>query len=101
AEVWPKTPDLTRIPAGVDIAPPRSVWRPTNPMAWRIRMAQPKGSARKSTSDRKAGSSPRGGLAQPVQPDDKLAAIVGKEPLTRAEMTKRIWDHIKSNKLQD
>ncbi|WP_027892547.1 SWIB/MDM2 domain-containing protein [Calidithermus chliarophilus] len=43
----------------------------------------------------------RGGVAQKVQPDEQLAAIVGKEPLTRAELTKRIWDYIKSNDLQD
>ncbi|HEU4742699.1 MAG TPA: SWIB/MDM2 domain-containing protein [Meiothermus sp.] len=43
----------------------------------------------------------RGGVAQKVQPDDQLAAIVGKEPLTRAELTKKVWDYIKSNGLQD
>lgn len=57
-------------------------------------MAQAKGSAAKK-------SSTRGGLAQQVRPDAQLAAIVGSEPLTRAEMTKRIWDHIKKNNLQD
>jgi upstream activation factor subunit UAF30 len=55
-----------------------------------------------STKTAKSGSAkPRGGLAQPVQPDAQLAAIVGKDPLTRAEMTKKIWDHIKKNNLQD
>lgn len=40
-------------------------------------------------------------LQQPVQPDDKLAAVVGSNPLPRTEITKKIWDHIKSNNLQD
>jgi chromatin remodeling complex protein RSC6 len=49
----------------------------------------------------KGSSKPRGGLAKPVQPDAKLGAIVGNDPLTRAEMTKRVWDYIKKNDLQD
>jgi len=38
---------------------------------------------------------------KPVQPDDKLSAIVGSTPLPRSEMTKKLWDYIKKNKLQD
>ena len=37
----------------------------------------------------------------PVQPDDKLAVIVGLSPLPRTELTKRIWKYIKTHKLQD
>ncbi len=40
-------------------------------------------------------------LAKPVQPDDALAAVVGSDPLPRTELTKKIWDYIKKNKLQD
>ena len=36
-----------------------------------------------------------------VQPDDKLAAVVGNQPLPRTEITKRMWDYIKKNNLQD
>lgn len=43
----------------------------------------------------------QGGIAQPVQPDDQLAAVVGDGQLTRAELTKKMWDYIKSNDLQD
>ena len=38
---------------------------------------------------------------RPVQPDDKLAVIVGSKPLPRSELTKKLWDYIKKNKLQD
>ena len=38
---------------------------------------------------------------KPVQPDAALAAIVGSKPLPRSEMTKKLWDYIKKNKLQD
>jgi chromatin remodeling complex protein RSC6 len=44
---------------------------------------------------------PNAALSKPVQPDDRLAAIVGAEPLPRTEVTKRIWDYIKEHKLQD
>ncbi len=43
----------------------------------------------------------RGGLAQKVQPDDKLSKVVGSQPMTRSEITKKVWDYVKKNKLQD
>jgi chromatin remodeling complex protein RSC6 len=33
--------------------------------------------------------------------DDALAAIIGKGPYPRTEVTKKIWEYIKKNKLQD
>ncbi|MDR2567902.1 MAG: SWIB/MDM2 domain-containing protein [Mycoplasmataceae bacterium] len=36
-----------------------------------------------------------------VTPDAALAAIVGSKPLARTEITKKLWDYIKANKLQD
>ncbi len=38
---------------------------------------------------------------KPVQPDDALSAIVGSQPLPRSELTKKLWDYIKKNGLQD
>jgi upstream activation factor subunit UAF30 len=37
----------------------------------------------------------------PMTPDAALAAIVGRNPLPRTEVTKRIWDYIRQNNLQD
>ncbi|HVW20132.1 MAG TPA: SWIB/MDM2 domain-containing protein [Opitutaceae bacterium] len=37
----------------------------------------------------------------PVTPDAKLAAVVGSKPLPRTELTKKLWDYIKKNGLQD
>ena len=53
--------------------------------------------ATKSGSGRKAG----GGLARPVQPSADLAAITGSDPLPRSQVVSKVWDHIKSAKLQD
>jgi chromatin remodeling complex protein RSC6 len=49
----------------------------------------------------KKAAKPRGGIAIEVQPDADLAAVVGSKPLTRGDLTKKIWAYIKANKLQD
>ncbi len=38
---------------------------------------------------------------QPMQVSAKLAAVVGKGPLPRTEVTKKLWAYIKANKCQD
>jgi len=38
---------------------------------------------------------------KPVQPDAVLAEVVGSKPIPRTEVTKKLWDYIKKNKLQD
>jgi chromatin remodeling complex protein RSC6 len=40
-------------------------------------------------------------LSRPVQVSDALAEIVGKGPMPRTEVTKKLWEYIKKNKLQD
>ena len=49
----------------------------------------------------KSARKPNAALMKPVQPDDTLAKIVGSMPIPRSEVTKKIWDYIKKNKLQD
>lgn len=38
---------------------------------------------------------------KPVTPDAALAAVVGSKPLPRTELTKKLWEYIKNNNLQD
>lgn len=38
---------------------------------------------------------------QPMQISDELAAIVGRGPMPRTEVTKKLWAYIKSHKRQD
>jgi upstream activation factor subunit UAF30 len=52
---------------------------------------------KKKTSKRK----PNPAFMRPVQPDDKLASIVGSQPLPRSELIKKLWDYIKRHKRQD
>jgi upstream activation factor subunit UAF30 len=56
-----------------------------------------------TTSKKSAGGSKGGGkgLAAEVTPSADLAAIVGSTPIPRSEVTKRVWDYVKQNGLQD
>ena len=51
----------------------------------------------KATGKTKANSA----FMKPMQPSEHLAKIVGSQPLPRSEVTKKIWEHIKKNKLQN
>jgi cytoskeletal protein CcmA (bactofilin family) len=51
----------------------------------------------KETSERE----PNPALMRPVQPDDELAAIVGSQPLPRSELTKKLWNYIRTHGCQD
>jgi len=41
------------------------------------------------------------GLMREVQPSADLAAVVGDKAMPRTEITKKVWDYIKANGLQD
>ncbi len=38
---------------------------------------------------------------QPMKVSEDLTAVVGKGPLPRTEVTKKLWAYIKTNKCQD
>ena len=44
---------------------------------------------------------PNAAFMAPKLPVGPLAAIIGDKPMPRTEITKKIWDYIKKNKLQD
>ncbi len=44
---------------------------------------------------------PNAAFMKPWTPSEALAAIVGKKPLPRTEVTKKLWIYIKKNNLQD
>ena len=63
-------------------------------------MPTPKKSAAKKTATKtKRKANPA--LMKPVQPDAALSLIVGSKPLARGPLTKKLWEYIKKNKLQD
>jgi upstream activation factor subunit UAF30 len=65
--------------------------------------------ASKKTTVRKAAKkapakkkrTPNAAFMKPMQPDEALAAVVGSGPLPRTEITKKLWQYIKKNGLQD
>ena len=59
--------------------------------------AAKKPAAKKSAAKRK----PNAAFMKPMTPSAMLAAVVGATPMPRTEVTKKIWDYIKKNKLQD
>ena len=58
-----------------------------------------KKAAKKKVVKKKRKANPA--LMKPVTPSAALAAVVGAKPAPRGQMTKRLWDYIKKNKLQD
>ena len=44
---------------------------------------------------------PSAAFMKPVKPDEKLAAIIGGEPLARTDVTRKLWDYIRNHNLQD
>ena len=58
---------------------------------------KPAAKAKKPAAKRK----PNAAFMKPMTPSSTLAAVVGNSPMPRTEVTKKIWDYIKNNKLQD
>jgi upstream activation factor subunit UAF30 len=56
-----------------------------------------KAAPKKAAAKRK----PNAAFMKAMMPSTTLAAVVGSMPLPRTEVTKKIWDYIKKNKLQD
>ena len=59
--------------------------------------AAKKTAAKKPASKRK----PNAAFMKAMTPSSTLAAVIGSSPMPRTEVTKKIWDYIKKNKLQD
>jgi upstream activation factor subunit UAF30 len=60
-----------------------------------------KKAATKKAAKPKVKRKPNAAFMKPMTPSSALAAVIGSSPQPRTEITKRIWDYIKKNKLQD
>ncbi|HVE51635.1 MAG TPA: SWIB/MDM2 domain-containing protein [Casimicrobiaceae bacterium] len=56
-----------------------------------------KSAAKKPAAKRK----PNAAFMKAMTPSASLAAIVGSSPIPRTEVTKKVWEYIKRNRLQD
>ena len=60
--------------------------------------AAKKSPAKKAAAAKRA---PSAAFMKEMTPSIPLAAIIGNAPMPRTEVTKKVWDYIKANKLQD
>jgi upstream activation factor subunit UAF30 len=57
-----------------------------------------KKAAKKATGKKRV---PSAAFMKPMQPSPQLSAVVGSTPIPRTEVTKKLWQYIKRNGLQD
>jgi chromatin remodeling complex protein RSC6 len=55
----------------------------------------------KKAAPKRAKRTPNAAFMKAMTPSGELAAVVGDRAMPRTEVTKKIWDYIKKNKLQD
>ena len=66
--------------------------------------AAKKAPAKKAAKKAKAPAkkrTPNAAFMKAMTPSPALAAIIGAKPVPRTEVTKKVWEYIKANKLQD
>ena len=56
---------------------------------------------KKTKKASKSKRKPNKAFMKPMKPSEILAAIIGPKALPRTQVTKKIWQYIKKNKLQD
>jgi upstream activation factor subunit UAF30 len=60
-----------------------------------------KKAAPRKAAKKKSARKPNAAFMKPLMPTGPLAAIIGSTPMPRTEVTSKIWQYIKKNKLQD
>jgi chromatin remodeling complex protein RSC6 len=87
--------------AGKKAAPAK---RPAVKKAATKRAAPAKKAAAKKAPAKKAPAkkrTPNAAFMKAMTPSSSLAAIIGDRPVPRTEVTKKVWEYIKKNNLQD
>ena len=60
-----------------------------------------KRSPAKKVARKKTARKPNAAFMKPMMPTGPLASIIGSTPMPRTEVTSKIWQYIKKNRLQD
>jgi upstream activation factor subunit UAF30 len=84
-------------PAAKKSAAKKPAKKPAAKKATVKKPAAKKAAAKKPAAKRK----PNAAFMKAMTPSASLAAVIGGSPMPRTEVTKKIWDYIKKNKLQD
>ena len=65
------------------------------------KVAKKKTAKKKAKKKTKKKRTPNAAFMKPMTVTDALAKVVGSKPLPRTKVTKKLWQYIKKNKLQD
>jgi chromatin remodeling complex protein RSC6 len=87
-----KRPAARKTAAKKKAAPKKAAKRPAKKAAAKKRPAAKKASKKRA---------PNPAFMKPMQPSAQLAAVIGDKPMPRSEVTKKVWNYIKSKGLQD
>lgn len=55
----------------------------------------------KKAAKKRTARKPNAAFMRPLTPSGPLAAVIGSSPMPRTEVTSKIWQYIKKNRLQD
>lgn len=75
--------------------------KPAAKKAAPVKKAAAKPAAKKAAVKPKTARKPNAAFMKPMTPSATLGAVIGETPMPRTEVTKKVWDYIKKNKLQD
>jgi chromatin remodeling complex protein RSC6 len=92
-----KKPAAKKATAKKPAAKKATAKKPAAKKATAKKPAAKKAAAKKPAAKRK----PNAAFMKAMTPSAVLAAVIGATPMPRTEVTKKIWDYIKKNKLQD
>jgi upstream activation factor subunit UAF30 len=92
-----KKPAAKKATAKKSAAKKPAAKKPAAKKATSKKPAARKPAAKKPAAKRK----PNAAFMKAMTPSSVLAAVIGATPMPRTEVTKKIWDYIKKNKLQD
>jgi upstream activation factor subunit UAF30 len=84
-------------------APKKAAAKKAAPKKAAPKKAAAKKAAPKKAAPKKAAKkrTPNAAFMKAMTPSETLGAVIGSKPLPRTEATKKIWDYIKKNGLQD
>ncbi|WP_028601277.1 SWIB/MDM2 domain-containing protein [Ottowia thiooxydans] len=89
--------------APVAKAPAKKAAAPAKKAAAPVKAAAPakKAAAPAKTAAPAKKRTPNAAFMKAMTPSAALAAVIGNKPVPRTEVTKKVWEYIKANKLQD
>jgi upstream activation factor subunit UAF30 len=82
-------------------APAKKAPKSKPPVKAAAKKAAPAKKAAKKAAAPAKKRTPNAAFMKAMTPSAALAAIIGDKPLPRTEVTKKVWEYIKKNKLQD